>query len=219
MNLNKTDITVILDKSGSMRSLINDTVGGFNSFLTEQKEQPGEATLTLVQFDTKNRVVVDGAPLKDVKELTEASYRPGGNTALLDALGATINKVGQRLAETPEEERPGKVIFLVMTDGEENASNEFTKEQIKTMVEHQTEKYNWSFVFLGANIDSITTATSMGFAAANASNYNATGVGTRAAYNAISAGVTQYRSTKSPASSRNFFNGLTNVSEQKKTTP
>lgn len=218
MNLNKTDITVVMDKSGSMRSLLNDTIGGFNSFLAEQKEVPGEANLTLVQFDSKHRVVFDGLPLAEVKDLTEETYRPSGNTALLDALGVAINKVGQRLAATPENDRPGKVIFLVMTDGEENASHEFSKEQIKEMVEHQTNKYNWNFVFLGANIDSIKTATSIGFAAANTSNYDATSVGTRSAYNAISAGVKGIRSSRvNPPNG--FFGGRTNVGvEPKKTT-
>ena len=213
MNDNKTDITVILDKSGSMRATAADVVGGFNTFLEDQKKLPGEATMTLVQFDSKIRVVFDGLPIKDVLGLTSESYSPGGNTALLDAVGSTINRVGKRLSETPEADRPGKVIFLIMTDGEENASAEFKVAQIKSMVEHQTQMYSWSFIFIGANIDAISTAESMGVMASNSINYTASSVGTKSAYREMSRGISSARASKS-ARVDNFFNGQADIKDK-----
>jgi hypothetical protein len=190
---NFTSINVVLDKSGSMGSLTQDTIGSFNQFLTEQKEVPGEAAFTLCTFDDDYRLVHDFVKLGTVPDLNTKSYRPGGNTALLDALGSTINSVGAKLAAMPEDERPEKVIFLVVTDGEENCSRRFTKEQIKSMVEHQRDVYKWEFVFIGANIDAFHAGQSFGFSAQNSVGYNATKGGTHQLYSSISSNLRSYR--------------------------
>lgn len=190
---NFTSINVVLDKSGSMGGLTNDTIGSFNKFIAEQKDVPGEAVFTLCTFADHSTIVHDFVKLATVPDLNTKSYSPGGNTALLDALGSTINHVGAKLAAMPEDERPEKVIFLVITDGEENVSREFKKEQIKSMVEHQKDVYNWEFVFIGANIDAFHGGQSMGFTAANSVSYNATKGGTHQLYSSISSNMRSYR--------------------------
>lgn len=196
MKENFTSINVIIDKSGSMSSLTHDTIGSFNSFLKEQKAVPGEAAFTLCTFHTQYDLVHDFIKLNDVPDLDTETYCPGGGTALLDAMGATINSVGAKLAAMPEEERPSKVIFLVITDGEENSSKEFTKEQIKNMVEHQTNVYKWQFVFMGANVDAFGEGTSLGFSGSNSVSYDATRGGTKSLYKNISDSMTSYRRSK-----------------------
>jgi hypothetical protein len=201
---NFTSINVLIDRSGSMQHLTNDTIGGFNSFLQEQKEVPGEAILSLCLFDTSSQTIHDCLPLALVPDLDKATYRPGGGTALLDALGAVINSTGARLAAMNEEDRPSKVIFLLITDGQENSSTEFAIERIKDMVTHQREVYSWEFVFMGANIDSISAGTSLGISVANSLNYTASSVGTKGLYANVSASLRSYRSGNS--SQVDFFN-------------
>lgn len=201
---NFTSINVIIDRSGSMQHLTNDTIGGFNTFLQEQKEVPGEAVLSLTLFDTVCKSVHDCVPLAQVPKLNKTVYRTGGYTALLDALGTTINNTGARLAAMNEEDRPSKVIFLIVTDGAENSSKEFVAEKIRDMVTHQKEVYSWEFVFMGANIDSIATGTSLGVSAANSLNYSPTSVGTRGLYANVSKGLRSYRAGSS--SRADFFN-------------
>ena len=162
MKDNLTEIVFILDESGSMSSLRDDTIGGFNGYVEDQKKEPGEAYLTTVCFDDEYRLVHDHVNLADVAPLTEKDYSPRGCTALMDAIGRTINSVGQRLAATPEAERPAHVIFVITTDGYENASKEFTREQVKQMIEHQQTKYSWQFIFIGAGIDAYKEAGSIG---------------------------------------------------------
>lgn len=209
---NFTSINVVLDKSGSMGSLTQDTIGSFNQFLTEQKEVPGEAAFTLCTFDDDYRLVHDFVKLGTVPNLDTKSYRPGGNTALLDALGSTIDTVGAKLAGMPEDERPEKVIFLVITDGEENSSHRFTKDQIKSKVEHQRDVYKWEFVFIGANIDAFHAGQSFGFSAQNSVGYNATKGGTHQLYSSISSNLRSYRLADSVSynASADFF-GQTGV--------
>lgn len=190
---NFTSINVIIDASGSMQSLTKDTIGSFNSFLTEQKAVPGEAVFTLCTFNTDYKLVHDFVALTEVPDLDPKSYRPNGCTALLDAMGVTINSVGQKLAAMPENDRPSKVIFLIITDGEENSSQKFTLEQVQSMVEHQRSKYSWEFVFIGANIDAIATGSSLGISAANSLNYDSTAVGTRGVYKSASSNLRSYR--------------------------
>jgi len=151
MNQNLTEIVFILDRSGSMEGLENDTIGGFNGFVKKQAEA-GQTSLTTVLFDDKYEILHNGVDAKHVK-LTNREYFTRGSTALLDAVGKTINDIGKRLNETVEESRPGKVIFVITTDGLENASREFSYDEVKKMITHQTEKYGWEFVFMGANID------------------------------------------------------------------
>jgi len=151
MNNDLAEIVFILDRSGSMQGLEDDTIGGFNGFVQKQAEI-GPTLLTTVLFDDKYEILHNGVNATGVV-LTSGEYFTRGTTALLDAIGKTINDVGIRLNDTPEEQRPGKVIFVITTDGQENASREFSYAQIKQMITHQGEKYNWEFIFLGANID------------------------------------------------------------------
>lgn len=169
MNKNLTDITLVVDRSGSMAFCRSDADGGINQFIREQKEGPGEAVLTLVQFDNTYEPVYTARPIREVQSY---SLRPGGSTALLDAVGRAINDTGRRLKEMPEESRPGLVIIAIVTDGQENASKEYTKGQIREMVQHQQNKYDWKFVFLSANLESFDEAMAWGIRASSMSTYN-----------------------------------------------
>lgn len=195
MNNNLTEIVFILDRSGSMGPIAADTIGGYNTFIEKQKLEPGEAKLTTVLFDSMYEVIHDGVDIQKVEPLTSTQYWARGMTALMDAVGRTINSVGERLAATPEEERPGKVIFVITTDGLENSSREFTRTQIKQMIEHQTNKYNWQFMFLGANIDAAAEAVSMGIDAQYAANYSASDIGTKSVYATMDCAVSTLRAT------------------------
>lgn len=190
---NLTSINVIIDASGSMQGLTKDTIGSFNTFLDEQKAVPGEAMFTLCTFNTDYRLLHDCAILAGVPGLDAKTYRPNGGTALYDAIGTTITSVGQKLAAMAEEDRPSKVIFLIMTDGEENMSRRYTYDQIKEMVAHQSDKYSWEFVFMGANIDSMKTGTSLSVSAANTMNYDFSPAGTKEVYKTASSNLRSYR--------------------------
>lgn len=168
MNTNLTDITLVIDRSGSMSSVLDDAQGGVNAFLAEQARQPGDALLTLVQFDTEYEFIHRGVPIRQVPPY---ELRPRGSTALLDAVGRAVNETGERLAKMAEADRPGLVVFVVLTDGQENSSHEFTKAEIKKMIEHQQSVYNWQFTFLGANQDAFAEAGGMGIQAAGVANY------------------------------------------------
>ncbi len=165
-----TDITFVVDRSGSMESIRSDAEGGINSFLVQQKALPGKAVLTLVQFDTEYEFVHNGVPLGKV-----GYYQlvPRGSTALLDAMGRAIKETGERLAKMPEAARPGLVIFVVMTDGMENASVEYSKAKVNEMVRHQQEAYNWKFTFLGANQDAMAEAKDLGIDQDGAAEFQA----------------------------------------------
>ena len=194
MKENLTEMVFILDRSGSMSNLTKDTIGGFNTMIENQKKEDGDAVLTTVLFDDMYELLHDGINIQDVKELTNKEYYARGMTALLDAIGKTINTVGERLNKTKEEDRPSKIIFVITTDGQENSSKEFTQKQIKEMIEHQTNTYNWQFMFLGANIDAVSTAQSFGISGQFASNYTANSRGTDALYTTLSKSVSSYRS-------------------------
>lgn len=196
---NLTEIVCIIDKSGSMESVKKDAIGGFNSFIDVQKKVPGDAALTLILFDTIYEVCYEGKNIKDVPNLNDSSYTPCGCTALLDALGKTINSVGARLSKTLEQDRPSKVIFVILTDGEENSSREFTKKQINDMITHQKDVYKWEFIYLAANQDAIHEASYIGIKASNAFNYVGTAQGTRDVYNVMANTVSNYRSTGDPS--------------------
>lgn len=193
MNPNLTEIIFLLDRSGSMSHIADDTIGGYNSFIEKQKNEPGEARLTTVLFDDQYELLHDAVPLQDVQPLTRDTYFARGMTALMDAVGRTINSVGERLATTPEDERPSKVIFVITTDGLENYSREFDRQRVKNMIEHQTTKYSWQFMFLGANIDAAGEAESIGISRDYAANYAATDIGTDALFTTMSATVSDYR--------------------------
>lgn len=162
MNPNLTELIYIIDRSGSMHSLTEDTVGGYNAFLEEQKKLDGQAYLTTVLFDDKYELFCDHVDIKNASHMTHADCHARGCTALMDALGKTINSVGARLANTPEEDRPSKVLFMIMTDGYENSSKEFSRSAIKKMIEHQQSVYSWQFLFVGAGIDAYDYAESIG---------------------------------------------------------
>ncbi len=190
-----TELVFILDRSGSMARLTSDTIGGFNSMIEEQKKEAGEAYVTTVLFDNAYEVLHDRVPLENVKPLTNKEYYARGSTALLDAVGRTINTVGAKLAAEPEEERPGKVIIVITTDGMENASREFRRDQIKQMISHQQDKYSWNFIFLGANMDAVSEARSLGIDADFARSYTASQRGTQKLFVGISESMKTMRST------------------------
>ena len=165
-----TDITLVIDRSGSMEAIRSDAEGGVNTFITEQAKQPGECRITLVQFDTEYEFLQCG-----VKAAECPPYKlvPRGSTALLDAVGRAINETGARLAALPEAERPGLVVFVITTDGEENSSKEFTREQVKKMIAHQQDVYKWQFTFLAANPEAFAEAGGMGINEAQAAQFGA----------------------------------------------
>jgi uncharacterized protein YegL len=201
---NFTAINVIIDASGSMNHLTSDTIGSFNTFLSEQQAFPGEAAFTLCTFNTDYRLVHDFTPITGVPALDNKTYRAEGGTALLDAMGTTMQSVGSKLAAMPEDERPSKVIFLIITDGHENSSKSYKPAQIKSMVEHQKDTYSWEFVFMGANIDAIAAGAGLGIDVRNTLNYAATSDGTKGLYSTVSSSMRSYRSSNS--SKADFFN-------------
>lgn len=190
---NLTELVFILDRSGSMFNLVSDTIGGFNSMIESQKKEPGEAYVTTVLFDDYYELLHDHINLREIHPITDEEYYVRGCTALLDAIGKTINSIGARLNDTPEDERPDKVIFVIMTDGYENKSKEFTKSQVKEMVEHQQNKYSWTFMFLGSDIDAVAEAKSLGINSDFARSHTHTSVGTQSVYNAVSNAVIYLR--------------------------
>lgn len=189
-----TEILVVMDKSGSMEPRQADAIGGFNQFLADQQKEPGEANLTLVLFDTTYNIPFSGKPIKDVPPMTRDTYRPGGGTALNDALARAIIETGKRLSDIPEANRPQKVICIIITDGEENSSREHTKEQVQEMVKHQEEKYDWVFIYLGANVDAFHAGHLLGIKGGMSVNFSSNSIGTRSAYAASSSAVKHYRS-------------------------
>jgi len=189
-----THISVVLDRSGSMAKCLADTIGGFNTFLTAQKKLEGEATITMVKFDDQYDVMCNMVAIKDAEELSDKNYEPRGWTALLDAIGRTINSVEHDLSEKDEAEKPEKVIFVIITDGEENQSREFTRDQIMEMINRHRNEMNWEFVFIGANQDAIQAGSSMGIRAGNSYTYQASSLGTQAMYTSLTRGMSSYRS-------------------------
>jgi hypothetical protein len=168
MRQDLTDLTVVLDRSGSMHACRSDAEGGLNSFIARQKELPGECTFTLVQFDTVYEFVHKAIPLRTVPH---CHLEPRGNTALLDAVGRAIVETGERLRTLPEADRPGLVVFVIITDGQENSSREYTKARVREMIEHQQNVYKWQFTYLGANQDAFAEAGSMGIHLAGVADF------------------------------------------------
>jgi Mg-chelatase subunit ChlD len=187
-----THIAVLLDRSGSMGDIKDDAIGGFNCFLKEQKAAGANATLTLVQFDTESTDVVhESMPILEVPDLNHQTFQPRGGTPLLDALGQTIDSTGRALAAIPEANRPNKVVFVVITDGQENSSHQHTKASVKERIDHQSSHYNWQFVFLGANQDAFDEAGAVGIAMGNAANFAPARM--QVAFAATAANVASYR--------------------------
>ncbi|MFD2682509.1 vWA domain-containing protein [Bacillus seohaeanensis] len=191
-----TELVFILDKSGSMAGLEADTIGGYNAMLKKQQKAEGEAIVTTVLFDHNYELLHDRINVKGISPITENDYEVGGTTALLDAIGFTLQKIINVQRKTTENERAEKVLFVITTDGMENASREYTTEKIKKMIEHQKDKYGWEFMFLGANIDAVSTAAEFGIEEDFAVEYHADHIGTQLNYEAVSEAVTNIRSGK-----------------------
>ncbi len=189
MDATRTEIAVVLDRSGSMESVRADTIGGYNAFLDAQVDEAGAVDVTLVQFDNEYEVVCLRKPVRVAPRLTHDSYIPRGMTALLDAIGRTMEELGARLAATPEAKRPGKVIFVIITDGAENASHHFSRERVFEMIRHQTAVYQWEFVFLAANQDAIEAGEALGIQPELAMSCADTPLATQAMYESLSSNL------------------------------
>ena len=193
MKQNLTELVFILDRSGSMQGLEGDTIGGFNAMIEKQKKEPGEAFVSTVLFDDRSEVLHDRMPLEKVRPITEKEYYVRGCTALLDAIGGAIHHIGNIHKYARPEDVPEHTLFVITTDGMENASRRYTSQQVKTMIQRQKEKYGWEFLFLGANIDAVETAGSLGIAPDRAVNYHCDSEGTRLNYEVVSQAVTAVR--------------------------
>ena len=196
MRKDLTEVVFILDRSGSMSGLEADTIGGFNSMLKKQKNEEGEAYISTVLFDDQTEVLYDRVPVNKVEAMNDKQYYVRGCTALLDALGGAINHIGNIHKYAREEDRPEKTLFIITTDGMENASHQYTYEKVKKMVEKQKKKYGWEFLFLGANIDAIDVAGRFGIGADRAVNYECDKVGTALNYEVLSDAVSAVRRSK-----------------------
>lgn len=199
--MDRDELVLIIDKSGSMDAIKDDAIGGFNSFLEQQRSIDREANVTFALFDDRYQLVHDGKDINEVEHLTTQTYQPSGMTALLDAVGRTVDRVGQRLDGLPESEKPENVIVFILTDGKENASSDYNRDQIKEMVEHQESKYSWEFIYGGANQDAFAEAGGIGIKAENTFNFEASGEGTRKAYDNSSELTTSYRKEPEPEDS------------------
>ena len=188
-----TEVVFILDRSGSMGGLELDTIGGFNSMMAKQKKEEGEAFVSTILFDDKCEVLHDRVPIDQVPVMTDKDYYVRGCTALLDAVGGAIHHIRNVHKYAREEDRPEKTLFVITTDGMENASRQYNIEKVKKMVEHQQEKYGWEFIFIGANIDAIATAGSFGIRKERAVNYVHDGAGTANVFASVSKAVCAMR--------------------------
>ena len=193
MNHNLTEIVFVLDRSGSMSGLEQDTIGGFNSMLQKQKAETGEALVSTVLFDHECQIIHDRVTIEKVEPMTTQQYFTRGSTALLDALGGAIHHIGNVHKYAREEDRPEKTIFIITTDGFENASRRYTAEKVRSMVKHEQEKYGWEFLFLGANIDAITVARDYGIAADRAVRYECDEHGTELNFDTITTVLSSVR--------------------------
>ena len=197
MNLNKTHITVVLDRSGSMGIIRDATIEAVNGYVASQQQEDGECLLTLVQFDDQYQVDCASIPIHDFEPLTQRTYEPRGSTALLDAIGRTIMENGRQFAAMREEDRPGNVLFVIQTDGQENSSREFDMSRINDLIAEHRDKYSWQFVFLGADQDAIASAGAMGIAAASSLAYTGSARGQQAAFEAVAKNASKFRKARS----------------------
>lgn len=195
MKMNLTEIIFLMDRSGSMRGLESETIGRFNALIEKQKQMEGKTIVTTVLFDDEYELLWSGINAENII-LTSKEYFVRGCTALLDAVGKTIIDVGCRLSNTQADERPANVIFVITTDGMENASKEFTYDKVKKLIKHQQEKYNWEFIFLGANIDAAKEAGSIVISEANSFNFEASKDGVEVMYSITCEAVTEKRYKK-----------------------
>ena len=196
MKKNLTEIVFILDRSGSMAGLEKDTIGGFNSMINRQKTAPGEAVISTVLFDSETQVIHDRVNLKNIAPMTEKDYFVRGCTALLDAIGGAIHHIGNVHKYAREEDRPEKTLFIITTDGMENASRKYSSDRVKQMIERQKSKYGWEFLFLGAHIDAVETAGHFGIQADRAVNYHSDKQGTALNYEVLSEAISSVRACR-----------------------
>ena len=192
-NENLTELVFILDRSGSMQGLEADTIGGFNSLLAKQKEQEREALVTTVLFDDEAELLHDRVPLSRVKPLTRDDYTVRGCTALLDTVGDTVSRIGTVHKYARAEDRPAHTVIVITTDGMENASRRCTAEQVRRMITRQQERYGWEFIFLGANIDAVQTASNLGIRRDRAANYHADAKGTALNFESVACAMSDVR--------------------------
>ena len=190
---NITELVFIIDRSGSMSGLEKDTIGGFNSMIEKQRKEEGECYVSTVLFDHETKVLHDRAKLSEVKPMTEEDYTVRGTTALIDALGGAIHHIGNVHKYARPEDVPAHTMFVITTDGMENASRRYTSDQVKQKIERQKEKYGWEFIFIGANIDAVETAARYGINSDRAVNYRADKKGTKVMYEAVANAVSYVR--------------------------
>ncbi len=200
MKKNLTEIVFILDRSGSMAGLEDDTIGGFNAMIEKQKRESGEALVSTVLFDNESEVIHDRVDIQRIEPMTRKEYYVRGCTALLDAVGGAIHHIGNVHKYAREEDRPEKTLFVITTDGMENASRKYNYDRLKAMIERQKEKYGWDFLFLGANIDAAKEAARFGINADHAANYHADHMGTGLVYETVSEAICQVRQCSTPLS-------------------
>ena len=198
MKKNLTELVMILDRSGSMGGLESDTIGGYNSMLQKQSKEEGDVLVSTVLFDDYSKVVHDRVPINEIKPLTDKEYYVRGCTALLDAIGGAIHHIGNIHKYAREEDRPEKTIFVITTDGMENASEHYTFDQVRRMVNRQQERYGWEFIFLGANMDAVSVAGNIGIRRDRAVEYLNDGAGIALNYEVISEAVTSMRTCAAP---------------------
>ena len=200
MKKNLTEIVFILDRSGSMAGLEDDTIGGFNAMIEKQRKEAGEALVSTVLFDHETEVIHDRVDIRRIEPITRKEYYVRGSTALLDAVGGAIHHIGNVHKYAREEDRPEKTLFVITTDGMENASHKYSYARLKAMIERQKEKHGWEFLFLGANIDAAREAARFGIGADCAANYHADSEGTNVIYETVSEAITQVRCCAAPLS-------------------
>lgn len=193
MKKNLTEMVFILDRSGSMAGLEKDTIGGFNSMIERQKGEEGEALVSTVLFDNESTVIHDRVDVRKVEPLTERQYFVGGCTALVDAIGGAIHHIGNVHKYAREEDVPEHTVFIITTDGMENASHRYSSDEVKTMVKRQKEKYGWEFLFLGANIDAVETAARIGIGQDRAVNFHNDEIGVKLNYQTVGETVCSLR--------------------------
>ena len=193
MKKNLTELVFILDRSGSMSGLETDTIGGFNAMIEKQKTTPGEALVSTVLFDHQRVVLHDRANIQDIKPMSDQDYSVRGSTALLDAIGFSIHHIGNVHKYAREEDIPEHTIFVITTDGMENASGHYDSDKVKQMIERQKNKYGWEFLFLGANIDAVETARHIGITKERAVNYHSDSKGTRLNYEVVGSAISSVR--------------------------
>ena len=196
MKKNLTELVFILDRSGSMCGLESDTIGGFNSMIEKQKQQEGECYVSTVLFDDVSEVLHDRIRLCDVPKMTDEEYTVRGCTALIDAIGGAIHHIGNIHKYARPEDVPEHTLFVITTDGHENASHRYKADEVRKMIERQKERYGWEFLFIGANIDAVSTAAHYGIASDRAVNYNADGIGTHIMYETVASAVCDVRASK-----------------------